>query len=664
LNFAILGSCSFEESALLLVKTLTEGKLDYEASVILKDQIKEVHFKRSNPDTEENDEDWLFDPTIYDTPIIETSSGLVMGQTNNCAHTFYNIPYAEPPVGELRWKYPSEASYRDEMINSTFNDERKCFQSGSDTKNTEDCLVLTINTPSGLQHYLEGNKISGDYPVLVWFHGGAFSFGAGNVALYEARMLANITNTIVVSVNYRLSSLGFLAYEENGERIEGNMGLKDQQLALQWIQKNIGNFGGNKDSVTLFGQSAGAQSIMFHLLSTISEPLFHRAIMESNPAVYNYLTFDEAVQITEKHLQLIDCSGYTTNMECLKNVPASELCSHTLPLRLGAMVNGDPLSLMELYRPILDGREFTDQPLNLFRRGEWQHHKPVIMGSNTDELYYITSIFNGLGVPMTYNLYVGYVEAFYGEQLLHNTVEFYQDFYDIKKPTLYNYAELAGQQFTDAFFTCPLRLLSRYAADTSTSNVYLYVFGHPVVKPHCYSNRTRDFLPCGKAEHTAEIPFVFKTGPHIGYTFNEDEYTISDIMTDYWGTFAHYGTPSSDTYYDWPPYSTQEDISLRIGELVDGDSYQQQYFRKDICDYWDSTEMYLYPTVDFGPTPTTETHDTTTVTMATSHVATTVSLTTSDGISDDELSTPGSGSWNLLPSVLLLFTCLLVTLYP
>lgn len=558
---------------------------------------------------EHSNEEWALDETIYALPVVATTSGRVMGQTNKESHSFYSVPYAEPPIGDLRFKAPIEASYRDDLINASTQDYRHCYEAASDySAFTEDCLVLNIFTPRELAYDDINERISGNLPVLVWIHGGGFTLGAGTLPEANARLMSNVTDTIVVCVNYRVAAFGFLAFEENGHIIEGNMGMKDQQWALRWVQKNIDKFGGDKQRVTLFGQSAGAQAVQLHYIAPSSDSLFHRGIIESPPTVFSYKTFQEANNLTSMLLDLMDCSQYQTHMDCLMNSPPEAIYDPQNRLRAALIPLGDIFSLVEPYRPIIDGKMFPDQLLNAYRDGNWQSDKEMIIGTTTQEMAYVNSVFDTLKrFKLGRRIFEKFNQLLLGEEYAQSAIDFYTDkFVGSKNPIdikNFDYANATAEELKDVYFTCPTRAATRYASQTSTtpmSSVYMYIDEHGTDKPPC-GGILPTFVPCGYADHASEIPFVFKSGPSIGYDFKSDDFIVSDMWTDYWGSFAHTGVPSSSRFYDWPPFLVNDEIDLRFRAP---DSYQERFYQKDICDYWDETGFYFYPSPTFEDVPT------------------------------------------------------------
>ncbi|XP_054165699.1 cholinesterase-like [Oppia nitens] len=220
---------------------------------------------------------------------LNTTSGIVKGLEIHVLNTsiaqYLNIPYAEPPLGRLRFSKPEPLKHPKQLIDGT-KTGNSCIQTVMDTMKhfmgnitlNEDCLVLNVWTPN-ISNVLK--------PVMFWIYGGAFKLGSSFQWVYNGSALA-AHDVVVVSVNYRVDVFGFI-YGGNESSAQGNMGLFDQLLALKWVRENIHMFGGDKDKVTIFGESAGSWAVSSHLLSPLSRGLFKRAIMQSGAHMYNKL---------------------------------------------------------------------------------------------------------------------------------------------------------------------------------------------------------------------------------------------------------------------------------------------------------------------------------------------------------------------------------------
>uniref|UniRef100_A0A8C4RDU3 Carboxylic ester hydrolase n=1 Tax=Erpetoichthys calabaricus TaxID=27687 RepID=A0A8C4RDU3_ERPCA len=222
-----------------------------------------------------------------DSLLVQTPLGLIKGVRTSHSQSFWGIPYADAPTGWRRWKPPQDLSPWHGIYDGTFprpGCPQLCKQLvfACPKQISEDCLYLNVFVP--LTASLTPAPKYSSLPVMVWIHGGNFRDGTGSALLYDGCFLANSTNTVVVTINYRLGALGFLVTGMNSSKdISGNLGFLDQQKALTWVQMNIASFGGDPRKVTLFGQSAGAQSVGLHLTVRSSESLFKQAIIHSLP---------------------------------------------------------------------------------------------------------------------------------------------------------------------------------------------------------------------------------------------------------------------------------------------------------------------------------------------------------------------------------------------
>ncbi|MFE9192302.1 carboxylesterase/lipase family protein [Micromonospora sp. NPDC007208] len=300
--------------------------------------------------------------------VVRTDQGAVRGTVAADHRSFQGIPYASPPLGALRWAPPQPGP--------TWTGVREATRPGADCaqlqglpmdapSEAEDCLYLNVTTPRS------GTRTP--RPVLVWLHGGDFRFGSG--AGYGGQRLAAGGDVIVVTVNYRLGALGFLAHPalagRNGST--GNFGLQDQQAALRWVRRNAAAFGGDPGNVTLFGQSAGATSVCAQLAAPATAGLFHRAIMQSNSCANPVQTRAEATGAAEEFARRIGCTDPAGVAACLRG---------QTPARLVDTV-GYPGAGVDL-GPVVDGHTLPVDPAEALTTGRL-HRVPVLTGMNRDE---------------------------------------------------------------------------------------------------------------------------------------------------------------------------------------------------------------------------------------------------------------------------------------
>eukprot|EP00057_Strongylocentrotus_purpuratus_P006747 XP_011661221.1 PREDICTED: cholinesterase 1-like [Strongylocentrotus purpuratus] len=296
---------------------------------------------------------------------------------NKSVDAYLGVRYAEPPVGALRFQDPNPYAYRGNY-NAT-EDQDMCLQmmvldyltdlpgnpiEGRDMG--EDCLFLSIYTPSP--------KPTSPAPVMVWIHGGGYLIGSGSSYSYDSVPLVAMSDIIVVAVNYRLGVFGFLT---TGDDVApGNMGMKDQIMALKWVQENIEAFGGDPGRVTIAGQSAGGASVSLHMLSPLSEGLFHRAIMQSGNAIcpFAWSPMDVCVEDTYEFAASLNCTTQNSRLmlECLQEVHADVLLQEQ---RYGSGY---------FAKPVVDGHFLPDNPIEMVKRHRFQN-LPTLIGTNEDE---------------------------------------------------------------------------------------------------------------------------------------------------------------------------------------------------------------------------------------------------------------------------------------
>ncbi|KAL6055278.1 hypothetical protein STEG23_007298 [Scotinomys teguina] len=290
-------------------------------------------------------------------------------------HTFLGIPFAKPPVGPLRFA-PPEAAEPWSGVRDGTSYPAMCLQN-DDTMNSEglkmmklnmpsismseDCLYLNIYTPI---HAHEGSNL----PVMVWIHGGALVIGTAS--MYDGSMLAAIEDVVVVTIQYRLGVLGF--FSTGDQHARGNWGYLDQVAALRWVQQNIAHFGGNPDQVTIFGESAGGTSVSSHVVSPMSQGLFHGAIMESGVAVLPDLITNSSEEVYTMVANLSDCGAVNTEtmVRCLRGKDEAEILA----------IN----KVFKVIPAVVDGEFLPKHPKELLASADF-HPVPSIIGVNNDE---------------------------------------------------------------------------------------------------------------------------------------------------------------------------------------------------------------------------------------------------------------------------------------
>src|SRR5215469_10193613 len=323
-------------------------------------------------------------------PVVTTSNGAVRGTTAGTVDEFLGIPYAAPPTGNLRWRPPAAAASWSGVRNATMFGP-SCPQDQVRTRNpflplgtiSEDCLYLNVYAPP------VGSNDQGGRPVLVWIHGGGLvQDGARN---YDGAKLA-ADGIVVVTINYRLGALGFLAHPALASRPggpAGNYGLMDQQAALRWVQRNIAQFGGNPDNVTIAGQSAGGLSVLAQMVSSGARGLFQRAIVQSGTFALNQRPLATAEAAGQTFATAVGCPDQTA--ACLRNAPVSDLVSN-----FGVEIPG-----------VVDGAVLTQPIGTALARGQFAR-VPVINGiTHDEELLFVAgvgiTVSQGTNIPLAGN---------------------------------------------------------------------------------------------------------------------------------------------------------------------------------------------------------------------------------------------------------------------
>ncbi len=308
-----------------------------------------------------------------DGPVAETRYGPVRGSQDDRAKVWKGIRYAAPPVGELRWHRPEDPQPWTEVADATTfgpvsPQARSPVPLGPGARTDEDCLFLNVWAPADV-------SAGDDMPVMVWVHGGAYIFGSGSQPLYNGKTLAAESRVIVVTINYRLGSLGFIDFSTIDSRFDSNLALRDVLAALRWVRDSIAAFGGDPKRVTLFGESAGAGIVTTLLAVPEAAGLFARGIAQSSPATSMYDS-GYARRLAD---QFLDRLGMTVidaqraPVEAL--VEASSYLFDQVPL-----TNPGRLA----FAPTVDGDLVPDYPVSLARAGE-THPVPLLIGTNRDE---------------------------------------------------------------------------------------------------------------------------------------------------------------------------------------------------------------------------------------------------------------------------------------
>lgn len=492
--------------------------------------------------------------------LVFTDKGPVRGVETRTVRKFLGIPYAAAPVGERRWQ-PPQPHPRWHQVRDASAFAPHCAQPASPfgvaTVN-EDCLFLNVYTPNkGFFHrdFLRG------HPVMVWIHGGALLVGESDG--YDPTRLVEQGDVILVTINYRLGALGFLAHPalsaESSDRVSGNYGVLDQQAALQWVQRNIRRFGGDPDRVTIFGESAGGLSVHTHLASPRAAGLFHRAIVQSG-----------AYQLSPPTLAVGEERGraFATRAGCADQ---SAACLRALPVQtVLANQGGSPSA-----HPVVDGVVLPQTIRAAIESGQF-NRVPVVQGSNHDEwrLFVALNIELPTG-PITPERYPGTIGATLGIPEAA-TAPFVAEYPLDRYPSP---GEALGALGTDAIFACNARRAELLlAAHVPT---YAYEFND--------AEAPQRFLPPASfpygAYHAAEVQYVFDTASRIpAPPLDEDQQALAAAMVDYWTTFARTGQPNSFDRRFWPRFRADSERVLSLE--TPARQVETDFAADHHCDFW------------------------------------------------------------------------------
>jgi len=492
-----------------------------------------------------------------------TRSGPVAGAEDALGMRWHGVPYAQPPVGELRFRAPHQRTPWTQVLDCTRRDRRICPQLaslfGKLVIGSEDCLYLNVFAPAAPSRELR--------PVMVFLHGGAYVAGDDSEAeLYDGARLASNASVVVVTLDYRLGVLGFLAHpalRASGD--SSNLGLLDQRAALRWVRDNIVAFGGDPDRVTLFGQSAGAMAVCAHVASPASEGLFRAALLESgncdSPLLWAPL--DAALQQGRAFAALRGCPDDDHAAACLQSLPLAALMAHDLA------PSSAPLAPLIVWVPVVDGLPdgVLELPLAALRRSR---RVPVIVGTVRDE----GTMFAAVASTMFGKALTPITDAELGELLLRvynaSTADAVLRRYADGSPT----ARLA-LILRDSLFACPARRTAAALA-ASGGRAWQYLFDYDL---------RWDVSRLGLGTyHASELSFVFRNrGKHI---FDAADERVEAAFSRLWGAFAHDADPSAGAPPAWPAYDTADEAVLRVN---DASSVATHLLRAN-CSFWDAVQ--------------------------------------------------------------------------
>lgn len=483
--------------------------------------------------------------------IVQTATGPVQATARGNMLSYYAVPFAAPPVGDLRWRAPAPATAWTTPIAKS-KTAAACLQTGPDSPfrtkgDREDCLYLDVHAPVG----------KGPFPVMVWIHGGAFTTGDASTYADPSPMVSR--GVIVVAVHYRLGAMGFLAHPalRDAGGNSGNYGMMDQQAALRWVRANIAAFGGDSKNVTIFGESAGGFSVLTHLASPLSAGLFDKAIIQSG-------AYGVASQLTQATLEAKSttaleaamagqdlgaaCAGGTVTAECLRGLPDSVV--------RGQLMNAFGKAVGNVV-PSVDGKVLPHTIEAIHAAGA-NNKVPVINGSNENESLLFVAIGEMVArftakpanfdptnksFLMKADAYAKGAETMAVESGL-SVADITQKYYPLSRfgddvalqPSL-----ASGAAGTDSSFSCHgANVSARLAAQGAP--IWMYEFRDQTAVPilGSFGGKYVLSLPQGAA-HASELPYVFQMA---GNAQNPEQKALQATMSSYWTNFARTGNPN------------------------------------------------------------------------------------------------------------------------
>jgi para-nitrobenzyl esterase len=482
---------------------------------------------------------WLFAAVLplaaAITDPVRTESGQVSGiqGANPEVRVYKGIPFAAPPVGDLRWKSPKPAT-RWEGVRAADKFSAVCMQGrgggngrgeNAQRQTSEDCLYVNI--------YTAAHSPKDKRPVMVWIYGGALTAGAGSI--YDGEELAK-KGVVVVTFNYRLGVFGFFAHpeltKESDRNASGNYGLMDQLAALEWVQRNIAAFGGDVKRVTIFGESAGSWSTNMLMASPLAHGLFQRVIGESGAEFARVRKLADAEQAGVKFGESVGAPS----LAALRTKSAEELQAKS-----GGYQGPD-----------VDGYVLPEDVYTIFSKGK-QNDVPLLLGSNADE-----------GTMFTPESVKGDSFRQTAQRRFGDHADEYLKLYPFTSDTEARRAQ--ANSMRDQTFGWEMRTWARMETKTGKSKAYLYYFSKVPPGPNS------EWMG---AYHSSEIQYVFNnvngkpSGNGTPRAWTDSDRKLADLMSSYWVNFATAGDPNGKGLLKWPVYKTKDDLLLHFGDNVE-----------------------------------------------------------------------------------------------
>jgi len=471
---------------------------------------------------------------------VKTAEGKVQGKTINegKVKAFLGLPYAAPPVGDLRWKAPAPPvkwkATRDATHYGAHCVQGRVFDDMifQDAAPSEDCLYLNVYSPSTA-------KSNSRLPVMFWIHGGGYAGGAGSEPRHNGDFLPT-RGVVLVTINYRLGVFGFLATADLAKEaggVTGNYGLLDMVAALQWVKANIAKFGGDPGNVTIFGESAGSFAASTLMAAPPARGLFQKAIGESGGAFSDLLPTSTLEASEKQNGEWVASLGAKTLAE-LRAIPTDAVLQ-------AAASKGAPR-----FAPVIDGRFLIEPVPQVFAQG-MQAHVPLLAGWNRDENAYMAK-------GMTVENWKDFAAQNYGSRA-EEFLKLYPGETDEQA------VRSAADYGSDAFIAFGTWKWIEAHRRTGNSPVYRYHFEQPAPPSK--------FHPVADAFHSDDIEYVFGTiDTRPGAVWQPEQRKLSDEMMSYWTNFARTGDPNGTGLPEWPKYGTDRELIHLDSTVTSGPS--------------------------------------------------------------------------------------------
>ncbi|XP_058492497.1 bile salt-activated lipase-like [Solea solea] len=524
--------------------------------------------------------------------VVQTEGGQVEGKSHNMGlfrsvDVFKGIPFADVPG---KWEKPKPHPGWSGILKATKYRDR-CLQVTllqTKTQGSEDCLYLNIFVP-------QRRSLSKSLPVMVYLFGGAFLLGASNDveflgdALYDGKEMADRGGVIIVTVNYRVGTMGFLSTGDS--RLPGNYGLWDQHAAIAWVHRNIKAFGGNPDNMTIFGQSAGAVSVSFQMLSPYNKGLFRRAITQSGVSLCPWGLQQNPISLTKKIALKVGClrANVDDMVTCLK---MSDPVGLTMAGKIDVLLilgKGVVMDLLEL-APVVDGDFIPDEPRHLFHNAAQFDY---MAGVNSMDGHFFAGVDvpsinkrNATTVEEVKGLLAGITKK-KGTAAIDSAYSVYSSLWGpFPDPALVK--KTVADIETDFLFLVPTQIALQLHANNSTgARTFSYLFN--------METRIPGFPRWVGAEHSEELQYLFGKPFSIPLIYFPRHRNLAGYMIAYWTNFAKTGDPSkgdNKVPVPWPEFTIYHHPHLTIDHKMS--KYSVSYdLRSNYVDYWTQTYCSL-----------------------------------------------------------------------